>query len=427
MPTRGSIIIFSVVASGAMVAGSPTIPASAETTPKPIASAPFSETPVLGSYADAINALGDSSYPSLYAGDSENPDGSVTVYLGPGSDDTFMTALSALSSAGISGTINGTLPPTHIVQVPQSISTLDADSALLAKNRSTLAAEGDNAITWGPDPSKGKLDVQLSAAPPKIPVSNATPAATAGPTTSTALQNLVPNVQITSTDAQKNYQAYDRYDDTTPYWGGDDLQIPGGGECTAGFYWGAFGQTYMLTDSHCNQGNFTNNGQPYGYSAEWTYPGTGYDVQALLPASGEAFAPAVWGGPAGDDDPPAYNQGGPLANFPASGSGSTLTVDGAVSGEVNNVQVEAAGSGWCTYIYNYGGGLNVGTVCNLIIMSQFPVHNVTAGDSGGPIYYTGYFQSQGLITPAGLIEGYSADGTTSYGTFIGTDISALGL
>jgi hypothetical protein len=134
-----------------------------------------STAPALGPYSDAVNALGMSQYPNIYATDSEAPDGSVIVYVGPGSDNALLLSLKKIDPARISDAPSpGKLPPCYVVRVARSISALDKLTQIASKARPALAAKGYDLLGWTPIPERGEVGVMFHSVPRGVTAASAT-------------------------------------------------------------------------------------------------------------------------------------------------------------------------------------------------------------------------------------------------------------
>jgi hypothetical protein len=117
-----------------------TSPTQSKTT---VSNGPRVAVPVLGTYADAVGYFGSTEYPRIYASARQNSDGSVTVYVGPGSDSALLASLRNMSPAGIAGLPpSGAFPPLHEVCVPLSFSELEKQAKAFENARLSLAAHG---------------------------------------------------------------------------------------------------------------------------------------------------------------------------------------------------------------------------------------------------------------------------------------------
>ncbi len=154
---------------------------------------PVPGIPVLGPYGAAVNAVGMSQYSSIYAWDSENPDGSVTIYVAPGSDAALLASLKRIDPAKTSDApAPGTLPSINVVRVPLSISALEAQAQSVNSAKGSLAAAGYDLAGMTPAPEHGVVDVLFSSVPPGV---------TAASATSYVDSTVAPNLLVTTIDA----------------------------------------------------------------------------------------------------------------------------------------------------------------------------------------------------------------------------------
>lgn len=387
---------------------------------------------VLGTYADAINALGMSAFPSVYAADATSADGAVTVYVGPGSTQALQSAIANIDLSKVADPpVN---PAIHLSSVPASIGTLDTASAAVGNGAASLASLGYSLDSTTPDVMSGTLDVTFSSAPANANLASATILLQDFLSTAAADPAAIGTLKVTNLDDPPVPAfAANRYADVNP-WSGGDLIGFSKAEGSSGFsVKNTYGVARMLTAAHLGKGTF------YNFAADGTtrkskigstleyYLGNRYDVQTVGAASGTTFSPTVWGGPQGDTNPPLYSVGGPLSGYPS--MTANLVFDGAASGEQSGATIKAEGPGTCRtfYISESPGTMYV---CNLIqTTNSAPSGPLVArpGDSGGPVFETGYLASQGLVTPAALIVGGStAVGGSVYSSFIGADLSQTG-
>jgi hypothetical protein len=381
---------------------------------------PSLAAPVMGDYADTVNAIGRDSYSSTYSGDRLNPDGSVTMYVGPGDDTPLVAATttsldvprSAIAGLGTSGA----LPAVNVVRVPRSEATLDSGEDAVVAAQGTLTNAGYEIASIVPAYDVGILQVSFAKAPTATTVASATQ----------YLDAIAPGAQVMSLDSPLSQGLDSRYGDRSPWYGGDYVDVNGYSFCTTGFvvYSYRTGAYAALTDAHCGEGTFSNVtntgniGGPIGTSLTWSFT-NGYDTASISPVAGTVFNSYVWGGVARSTSPPAYRVGGNVGNYPA--IGEMLTYDGGATGEAPGVPVTQ--DDVCETISFSGSAPQL--ICNLVGTANVSVtgyYAATYGDSGGPVYSTYYLPSQGLITPVGEIESASfALNANDYFTFIVPD------
>jgi len=367
---------------------------------------------VAGSYASNIDSLGTTEFPTVYAGDQMNPNGSVTVYVGPGSDTAFVSRVKALPLAGVDDAPAGMPPAVSFVSVPHNVSTLNAARDALTHSQASLASKGYALATWSADAASGTIQAQLSAAPAGM---------TADGATAQLDTAVAPEIHVVSVTAPPATKDLNRQGDASPWKGSDRIYGQTfGNSCTAGFSVMYYGFVQMLTAAHCQDQGFINSpGLVLGSTSSYILnDGAGQDIQTLNPPSAESYTGNVWVG-TGTNQPTEMPVGGPFANRPA--NGQPLTFDGSYSKTVRFVNLENNNA--CTHFTQDPPGVNF---CGLL---QFNYYNGNGqpsdqeGDSGGPVFCYACYPR--VVTPAGIIEGQQ--GTTySYATWIGQDLSLTG-
>lgn len=446
--------------SGLAVACTPVVtpasgsPASPEGTPgqkaSPITSIQRGH-PVDATADQAINDLGLNRYSNLYAGGRIQPDGSVTIYIGPGDDSAFVNALHALLTSSKVRAL-GPVPQTRIVRVPHSEDDFTAARVAFQKALPQLAALGYVQGGGTPNPTAGTYDVTFTAAPNGM---------TAAAVTSYLQKSVSPLIRVTTVREPLMEEYSNRGHDSTPYYAGDLIKNPNnpglpGTFCTTGFtVIGTLQYPRATTAGHCGKvtGNeyYTNGkytitapsktqnsvayddgSQPKNLgqtASDDTYvyqPYSGFaDIQFLrVPGGGYTeYAPYVWVGE-GTSQPTGLPVGDPYATYPMPGTTlAGITMDGAFSRMVRHVMVIDAGPNTCFP----GNG-----ICGMIKLyghSQDGTYPVAQpGDSGGPVFCYACHPN-GHVQPAGLIEGGPKNKPDSnmpvYATFIGNDLAAI--
>lgn len=417
---------------------SPSATSGQKPTPPPVQSGQAQNT---SGAADAIQGLGLQTYPNIYAGGEVQPDGSVVLYLGPGDDAAFTTALHALLASSAVKAL-GPEPATTIVRVPQSIATLNAAGSAFVQALPQLKAQGFVQGGGTANPKTGTYDVTFAAVPNGMTTAEAT---------AELQQTISPLIRVTSVNAPLMGEYYNREHDAPPYYGSDLVRNPNGEFCTTGFtVIGTLGLPRATTAGHCGQVTGTNfytnggwgvtapspdhnstaytDGTPInnlGQTSNIAYsPYSGYaDIQFLrIPTEPQnEYGPYIWDG-TGTAQPTPKPVGNPYTSYPV--PGTELTLDGAFSRMVRHVKVTAAGAYTCFP----GNG-----ICGMIEFKDVSADGVTPvaqpGDSGGPVFcYACY--SNGDVKPAGLIEGGPTAGpdpnANVYATFIQNDLNAIG-
>lgn len=218
-------------------------------------------------FADAVATLGQTSYPSTFAGATLTADGTVQVYVTAKNDQQFAAAVAAADSAAI---------PYQLVSMGLSYGALSLITTDIASDAAILRADGVVLTSWGPDPESGRVDVGV-APPSPAQVSALTGAlAAAGiaasPSSTTAtyttnvgalLGHLTGGAAVTVTvDDSPIPVAAGRYGDTSPFWGGDRVYQSdnpvASSMCTSGFgvIGNATGHMFTTTAGHCLTGQY---------------------------------------------------------------------------------------------------------------------------------------------------------------------------
>lgn len=373
---------------------------------------PTTPAPVTGSYADAISAIGAAHYSTTYAGSQMNADGSVTVYVGPGSDSALVTAVSGIPTAGLDDTPANVRANVTFVRVPHNLATLNGAQNALTNAGGSLAAKGYELATWYSDASTGTVQAYFTNVP-----AGTTPAAATAQLDAT----VAPEISVASVNAPPVMETSDRQADASPWKGSDRLigQSFGNG-CTAGFAVVYPGFNYqMLTAAHCSDQGYLNNGNLLGSTSSYLLDhGAGEDIQNLNAPYAQTYAGDVWIGE-GTNQPTEMRVGGPFANRPT--NGQPLTFDGSYSKTHRYIVVQNNNA--CTHFQEDPPNV---MFCGLLMFhNQDSNGNLVdqPGDSGGPVFCFACYPN--VVTPAGIIEG--ADGSTyAYATWIGSDLAQLG-
>jgi hypothetical protein len=215
--------------------------------------------------ASSIDDLGTSTYPSNYTG-VQISNGELDVYIVPGDDQALLSAIAATDSAEL---------PYTIRYDTRSYSVEAATSQWLADNRTLLQNEGLNPGWWGADPAEDAVRIALQT-PTSADLANLQSAAnkalspppTVSPDTYLAVASAVINDQIPSADLVVLYpsllgpgQPADAYSDTSPFYGGDQIEytLSNTKTCTSNFsYNGANNPNnhWDFAAAHCS-GNAT--------------------------------------------------------------------------------------------------------------------------------------------------------------------------
>ena len=145
-------------------------------------------------YADAVGAVGRSHYANIYGGARINGDGSVTVYVGPGSDSAFLASLRCIDPVSLAERPSpGGLPALDVMRVPLSASELDRQAQALEDASSSLEVQGYAIVGVSPIAERGEVDVSFHTVPSGVTVASATKHLDA---------TVAPNIVVTSIDAR---------------------------------------------------------------------------------------------------------------------------------------------------------------------------------------------------------------------------------
>jgi hypothetical protein len=321
--------------------------------------------------------------------------------------------------------------------VPRSIDQLRDLAVLVAGDDSQLASDGVPIDALDPDPAEGTVDVTLQTPPSgeTAATSDATANAssTAGYTSNaqavldarygSGVLSVQPSTAVPGT-------VTDRYDDSPPFWGGDQIYNPTyGSGCSSGFaVIDPNGDDAVLSASHCgplfspmfisnhitgpNCQGCSENSQlgevtwfwgpeqpgdcfydygknPYYYNPP-EYGCTDFEtIQTQGASQGDVYG-----------DSGTSNVGYPVVGDTEPAFGSQITTDGAVSGE--NRYLDVYGDWMCQDLNNpYLDQANL--ICGVGAVIQSNGSACQSGDSGGPAYQHG---NTGVYA-AGIIIGAS--------------------
>jgi hypothetical protein len=219
--------------------------------------------------------------------------------------------------------------------------------------------------------------------------------------------------------------AQGRFDDSSPYWGGDRIGNPSG-YCTYGFaLTNLYGTHYGITAGHC---------WPIGTAVSVTTQfggtgnlGTGYaafgTVQFRRYGNGSLdaelvgamdYAGEIWVAPDLANDSGVF---APIHGAHASCSGCGVYFNGSFTGK-SLATVDSSGPGCVTLGDGSGGTV---TPCGLWQAHATNGQRICQpGDSGGPVFA---YDGNGGVTAVGIIEGCSGNGTTGWYTDIAQILS----
>lgn len=353
----------------------------------------FTEASPVNNVADAINTIGTQTYPSAFAGVRVDASRDLTVFLA-GENRKFLARVVAIAGNQIH---------VNYVFVRHSLQQLVAlEHNVAIRDRGALLHEGVNVVSVYPDVSSNGLLVTLLTPSPSVRVSSYVASARG------ILQSRYGSVLTVSNSTMLPSTPVDRYDDSPPFYGGDQINV-GNEYCTSGFsvYSPSQNKDGILTAGHCfATGASVRIGcatpapscsgccDTVGPVGPRYYPqgGSEYDAE-LIWASSFGY---VWGG--SPSSPILRSVSGALDPV----EGTYMSLDGAYTGERTGLLVtEYSG---CVLENNYpvcGVGSATG--------SSPPCKG---GDSGGPAYVP----TGSTVQASGII--ISVEGDTCYFTEI---------
>ena len=369
--------------------------------------------------AGRVGAIGESAYPSVYAG-VRIAAGTLDVYVAPGDDSALLAAIGATDTAHL---------PFTVIQVPRSYADQLATSEWIVKNQQTLNGQGIAPEWWGPDPASDAVQVafQQPAAAQLTALQNtvsrlrqgtlakralALPqAAAATPGNYQAVAAAALNAEAPSAGDIVAYGsvlspgvASTGYNDSKPFDGADKIWYTQSNVqwCTSNFSYNSASNannSVVVTAGHCSD---ESTGHDFYTCHTKASDGTcNYNVGTVgkvyyssddfetIPSSNEGY---VWN----DSTGTKYSVNGYIIGE----AGDYVTTDGATDMATYGIYVEEGGGGTCA---TYGGH----TVCHAIVLES-PQPLCAGGDSGGPILER---ESDGYhIKAVGIILGRGSSG-----------------
>jgi hypothetical protein len=338
----------------------------------PIATAASQPSAADVAFANDINESGDQTYPTVYAGDDLLSNGQTVIYIASGDSATLVSDIESLSAS-----LNA---PYAILSAPRSYSELNALSSAVAQDLSQLTAAGLQLSSWAENPSTGMVDISLATLNPDISLAQAD---------NTVSSIVSPAVRIVDTNAGPVTLNASRYNDTQPYFGGDNIQSRTE-ECTDGFEVQIGATPVMLSAGHCGSATWNNGttSNEIGVTGQLHFGDNVHDVQTI---KNKSYFADVWSGASGSAAIGVAVHGG-LTGYVS--AGQLITFDGSVTREVRDDKVDQSGTQACQH-----------------------------GDSGGPVYaYT--YGNDTQVEAVGLIEASSSQ--FCFATELATDLSETG-
>ncbi|HEY2790742.1 MAG TPA: hypothetical protein VGJ28_00195 [Micromonosporaceae bacterium] len=365
----------------------------------PAAAAPIAETSAINLYADDIETLGVTQFPTTFAGAALTDASTVTVYA-TANDAALMAAIAAVPAGGA-----------HVVvrTVAHSNEQLTAVAEQIGRDGATLRAEQVNVSSVVVDPAAGVLRVTL-----------AQPADLAGTAIATMIDTARARltsrygadwISVADTVEPLATTTSSRSSDGSPWTGGDGIIVGDpGGACTLGFTGrgNKSGNDYLMTAGHCGRGTVTDarNGTRIGTVAT-QYLGNDPDLDTIR-ANGRA---RVW-----------YDRDGTTSNYVVKGftvpaNGTAMTVDGD-----RNPPQHTGNDISDNQVYTYFNDPPYGQVY-IGPTVKINTSACVGGDSGGPAYVR--IGSSGGINAVGTITG--TDGSHCYVYWMKSALSVANL
>lgn len=330
---------------------------------------------------DIISGIAER-YPASFAGVEDRNDSFVIHTVAPDSE-MRQALLSAPTLQGV---------PMEFAPASRTYADMENLSDQIAGASDELASEGIQLVQWGPNVVTNTVDVHLAQYSPE------------------AAQRIVDQFGEGVTVAQESQEQpdeqADRYNDSSPFWGGDALEKvanplqPWKAYCTTGAnVVGPNGGQFMITAGHC----FANGdpvymaGRRIGTVSQKAYAQGGKVDAELINVS--SVGSYIWTNNASQGDGASFTY---VSHYKTTidQSGEYVCFDGANTREVCGVKVDKTGQ-CVTFTSGH-------TTCGLTSTQPLSVAPSRGGDSGGPVYH--YVNGQLVIH--GMIVGGTS--TVSY-------------
>jgi hypothetical protein len=264
--------------------------------------------------------------------------------------------------------------PVTVKVVAHSQTQLEAVQARIGKDAAYWREHGVILSAWGPDLSSDKVLVSLAHYSARAAAAITVRYGSRWVQVSTA--SLVAQPSTGSLVAEPS-QCCSRTDDTTPWWGGDELLHVSGDTiwvCTTGFGVEIDGVTYVTTAFHCAESNYSNSFYNPGGTIGYLWGAYDAHDTMLIQAS---TAGVIWSNPTSVDRLVV----GVDSTDPV---GGLICTDGLSDLEVCDVEIDATNQS-ITYTINGSSETVVNTVyaCQKSGKAAF-----SPGDSGAPVETT---------------------------------------
>ncbi|NUP53693.1 MAG: hypothetical protein HOW97_41185 [Catenulispora sp.] len=225
---------------------------------------------------------------------------------------------------------------------------------------------------------------------------------------------------VTVRGVSKLTMAQGRFDDSSPYWGGDRIGNTTG-YCTYGFsLTNAYGTRYGITAGHCwgmgsgvdvtrqfgGTGNYGAGYASFGTVQVRRYGNNSLDAELI---GGKDYGGEMWIGADLANDSSVF---APVHGAHASCNGCNVYFNGSFTGK-SLATVDSSGPACYGIVEDTGGTV---TTCGLWTAHSTNGQRIChGGDSGGPVFA---YDGKGGVTAVGIIDACSTDGTVGVYTDI---------
>ena len=343
------------------------------------------------SFAAKVNTLGRLRFPASFVGTSMSAGGVLVIHTTGSTDGELRAAVARLG--------HRFKKSYSFVRVIHGWSQLEKLTARIAADTKWQRDHKIQLAQWGPDSANGRVIITLQRY------------------TSLAAREIVSRygagwVTVSTNSMSRLPQRFsDRFNDTMPWYGGDNLYF--GSEqprisCSSGFAYSGnnTGNTYVFTAGHCATSGtkvYTHLGDKYSYGTigQRIFVDGGLDIASMAEYPAGA-SPIVWTGPTPTGG--EYHSDVDGIVFPGDGE-NDIVFDGAKSGQVKGVTQD-----WSDRCVKFGDGI---TTCHLDKAHKYAINVCQGGDSGGPVY-TFTDSSKTDVAAAGIIVGGTGSNDVCY-------------
>jgi hypothetical protein len=351
---------------------------------------PNGQAPDINVASGDINTMALASFPESYAGLKIAGSHNVAVFISAAAPDLVSRVNGMAIARGLHVTY---------VYVGESLKQLvSLEKQMVTDDKAVLVRDGLTVVDVHPDVSSNRLVVTLETP--------ASPDASLVRKAQSVFNRIYGSgmVVVSSTTMLPTTAAY-RYDDSSPFWGGDQISASGYGICSSGFaeYSSVYRTNGVLTAGHCFPTGAAvhvycstrpayccgahgyGSGNLIGNVVGRAYPPSGGTSDFEI--TGGSSGAVVWGGTCSSQQ--TYSVKGVISP-PV---GTTMSLDGSVTGEIGGLQVtEDQGCVLVNYAQGSYDVCEVGSATG----SSPPCHG---GDSGGPafVHVSGGVKAAGTI------------------------------